>query len=199
MNYTMEDLNGNKVVDLLRIIWEGNHRFKDINSELSWSKATVSKYLQTLQKNNFIEKDLTSGGNVGYFFTEKGEAVYENQNLFETIRNGFSNERVINRARDQNNYLQELLDLGLFDEGLDIQDISDISLPNSEESLIESEGEKVTVEDFRKFVLVIKRMFEPKMSNQEIEGKIRIDSEDPQKLKRNIIELEDSMEQLDFP
>lgn len=198
MNQSLEDLNQKKILDILRAIWEDNHRFTDIHKEVGWSKATVSKYLQALQSEQVIEKSLTSGEKVGYFFTEEGEALFSNQNLAETLQYNLEKEDLVEHAKKRNKLLEDLKEENLFSEGMDMQGVKQIVEKYPEEFSSEFSG-KLDAKLYRQFILFLVRMFEPKIWDKQIEANIKIKEENPESLKVDVEELKDSMDEFDWP
>jgi predicted transcriptional regulator len=198
MSHNLDELNRQKILDLMRAIWQNNHRFTDIHNELEWSKATLSKYLQALRDNQILEKGMTNSESIGYFFTDEGESLFKEQNLAESLQLDLDQEDIIESSKKKNELLEKLKEAGLFTTGMEMSDVKSILSEYPEEFSYDfSNG--VTALQYRQFVLFLIRMFEPEIWDKEIEATIKINEENPDNLKKDIDDLKDSMEDIDWP
>lgn len=200
MNHSLEKLNQQKVLDLLNSIWTGEHRFNELHEDLDWSKATVSKYLQSLKENDVIEKSLTPSDNVGYYFTEEGRAFFENQNLSESFKFSLDKDSLIEHQHKRNDLVDLLNQKGLFSDGLENQDIKEIILEFEEEFSREfDEEQELTAWWMRSFFMFLTRMCEPLVWDKKVDASLKIELNDPEDIKSDIEELKSSIEDIGWP
>lgn len=114
--------------NILRTIDSGKYHFTEIYEYLGWSKATISRYLSSLIKLNFLRKDVTEEGRVGYFLTEKGKEYLDNYLSLAVLNEKFKEKRKskdfwINALEDEKKTIEELKKLGIFKKKLDYSDL----------------------------------------------------------------------------
>jgi len=193
MNYSLTDLDRRRALDIQTVIWEGNHKFKDIHQNLDWSKTTVSKYLEVLKTEGVIEKGITSDEKMGYFFTEEGKVYFENKNLAEALSAELSASELIDHQEDVNAFLDDLEGRGAFEEGIDEQDMIELLKWSTEvEQPEEANGE--AIKNFFHFAIAL---LEPKIWDKKIECELKIKCEKSE-LEKDVDKLEEAMEELDI-
>lgn len=197
MNSSLPNLDQQRLLDILRAVWEGNHQFKDVHDELGWSKATVSKYLQSLQDTSILHKDLTSEEKIGYFFTEEGKKWFENQNIAKSMSLSLSKDSLIEHQKKTNRLVDDLESKGLFsNEGLDENDMVELLREHSD--LATEKVHEATAENIRKFYLMLMTDLEPKIWDKNVKASLSIES-DPKELKADLEGLEESINKIGWP
>lgn len=156
-------LDKEKTAELLRVIIEQDlHRFNQIAEELEWSKSTVSKYLKQLKEDEYLEKDITKGEQVGYFATEKGH----NLDIFLSY---YKDGGIKGHFKQRKDILRQFEEKGLFEEGINEEDALQI-LKNNKEKL-DAIGKR-TIEKYSTFNLKMFRVFYQFMQDNFFSHKI---------------------------
>lgn len=120
-------LNDERVKDLLESINFGNLHFNEIQEELSWSSATLTRYLKKLRNRGFLEKEITEDDRAGYKLTETGVdylLTLKTKSGFQKIGDKRKDKEAwidsFTQAKERISYLN---DLGIFDEEIDINNL----------------------------------------------------------------------------
>lgn len=192
------DLDYDKAAHLIETIeWEEAHRFTDINNELSWSKATVSKYLTELTEKGFLEKKITSDGNPGYFVTQKGNKFKElhGANVWKGLYN--SKEEAAEFLERENQFYEALEEQGLFDSGLDQNQVFDLMKEHHNDiSHDDIDFEEPTILMLWRFLSIFVERTPIEFKDKRVDFNIKIES-DLGDLEIDVEEMKNLMEEFD--
>lgn len=185
-------LNPQKLKQFLQTSRSEN-RYKDIEAELDWSPATVSKYVKNSKKLGLTEKFITEDDHPGYRLTDKGATILRAIKSMEPAgKEQFTDfESLKFTPKIIDHWWQLMEKYGLFDEGMDEEEIEDY-LSTMIESLNEgakkigddeilfeysNEHEGLNLQQAKLFLDLIFETLPEEAHEDKIELSIKIDSD----------------------
>lgn len=111
---------------ILRKILIRPRSWSELMEIIDVSEATLSRYLKELREKNLVEKS----------FDERDNIVYS-PNVVKLLTENKLDIDFLERSKETNRLLSELEDLGLFDSGMDQEDILKFMKDNADSELID--------------------------------------------------------------
>lgn len=181
-----------KVLDLIAV--DQLHHYKEIEKNLDWSSATVTKYLTSTIDMGLTEKRLTKEDRPGYFLTDLGD------NLASIIGHKYVGDSttVKHSIKKQNKKWEKLAELGIFEKGIDQKDALEFAKyinNNHKDENIDTSKPMITNVGYA--LSTITYDFPGSAHNVEIELSIKIDS-NLEKFKVDLNELQEILDKLDY-
>jgi DNA-binding MarR family transcriptional regulator len=156
---------------LIESISDSPKTWNELLEVVDVSEATLSRYLKELRNDNLIKKEFDSDDNIIYSIDPS--AWLEDEKMLE---------RILDSARKSNQLLDDMEEKGIFDEGMDEEDILEFLRNNYSSSTHEGqqarESEQLYLHLWAIFNSDLVNVFDPAETAVEVNFKVKGSSEE---------------------